>query len=70
MTFKYHTVVHKDVHVLLVETALAVKIPVCSFSVSLEELGTFGMENVPVYLLQNLNLLFLSPRIPLTLRIQ
>lgn len=47
---------------LLVETALAVKTPVNFFSMSVKELGFFGMENALMYLLQNL--LFLSLIIP------
>lgn len=39
---------------LPLETALAVEIPVYLFSVSVKELGFFGMENALIYLLQNL----------------
>lgn len=47
---------------LPVGTALAVKIPVYFFSMSIKELGFLGMENALMYLLENL--LFLSPIIP------
>lgn len=54
LLFKYRIQRHKDVQMLLVETALALKIPVYFFSVSVKELGFFGMENALMYLLQNL----------------
>lgn len=59
--FKYHMGCHKDV---LVETALAVKISVYSFSMLVKGLDFFGMENALMYLFAKFNLFFLSPVTP------
>lgn len=65
--FKYHMGYHKDV---LVETALAVKIPVYSFSMLVKGLDFSGMESALMYLFAKFNLFFLSPVTPFIFPIQ
>ena len=52
------------------ETALAVKIPVYSFSMLVKGLDFFGMENALMYPFAKFNLFFLSPVTPFVFYIQ
>lgn len=52
------------------ETALAVKIPVYSFSMLVKGLDFSGMESALMYLFAKFNLFFLSPVTPFIFPIQ